>query len=290
MDQLRRWWQFIVERFTPLSTLPMIFIFCWSHFLLAQKLWGIPFSWISWSPVFVTATLFLFKLRLYDEIKDYEVDVKINPTRPLPRGLLKHSDIYFMIKVCIIAEIFLMGWKNIQGLIFVVLAIVYSLLMFKEFFIGPWLRPLLTTYAMTHTFVTFWLSLTLLSGFAPLPIWIWPKTTFLFALNSWWIFNLFEFSRKTFIEIEERENVDSYSNVWGRYGAILLSSAMSWASYGSLFPFLSPLGSRLLLAMNLFYLVFGLFCMRQNRSPWGMLFRSVSGVVQITLYLVFILC
>ena len=98
--------------------------------------------------------------------------------------------------------------------------------MYNEFFIRERIRDLLTTYAVSHTVVCALLSgAVLCAATGELP-WELAPDLLRFSLSCWIIFNVFEFGRKTFASSEERENVDSYSKVWGRAGAVLLLLAM----------------------------------------------------------------
>ena len=54
------------------------------------------------------------------------------------------------------------------------MAIAYSMLMYREFFLRGFLRPRLTTYAVVHTVVTVLLTLTLFAAFTG-QVRIWPQ-------------------------------------------------------------------------------------------------------------------
>ena len=68
--------------------------------------------------------------------------------------------------------------------------------MYKEFFIPNLIRPLLTTYAMSHTIVTGLFSIALLAALSQTMLDL-PVEAYYFALANWGLFNVFEFSRKT---------------------------------------------------------------------------------------------
>lgn len=288
-----RWWQFIVERFEPISSLTMIAVFVIAHlvvlnFPLLTILGQIPLRVLA---VFGGVVFFFFKLRLYDEIKDYELDVVINPTRPLPRGLLLHRHLYLMIGTMIVIELFLFGVWGKAGLFSISLAILYSLFMYKEFFIPKLIRPHLTTYAMTHTIVTVLLGVSIFSsllGFFPwqLPIYFWW-----FVFNNWFMFNIFEFGRKTFAQSEEREQVESYSKVFGRFGAVGLVLLQIAASLGCLWMmgdlstwtlFYSAVLAVVMLLVGLCYALF-------NRAMLAKVYRLYSSLHIVLFYLGFII-
>jgi len=218
------WPTFIKERFPPLAHSPMIIVFALAHFL-SFKTPQAPAQTLQFFLALLFSTLFFFKLRLFDEIKDYQTDLKLNPTRPLPRGILSLTQVKKMIVKIISFEILIIILFHrlnhaLSSAFFALTAISYSFLMYKEFFIGKFLRPHLTTYAITHTFVSVLLSLALAMFFSPKTN---PGQLILFALSAWAYFNLFEFARKTFATSEERQQVESYSKTFGVSGAYLLS-------------------------------------------------------------------
>jgi 4-hydroxybenzoate polyprenyltransferase len=99
------------------------------------------------------------------------------------------------------------------------LAVAYSVLMYREFFIGRWLRPHLTLYAVVHTLVASLLGWSIAVTIAPQAPWTLAPPVLAFGLVNWMLFNVFEFARKTFAPVEERDRVDSYSKVFGPAGA-----------------------------------------------------------------------
>lgn len=212
---LWRWMIFLWERFNPPSHLVMIVLFTMGTATLAdisnttQIIWGT-----------LLATIFFLRLRLFDEIKDYETDIAVNPTRPLPRGLLTIFDLKIALIALLVCEALLVSTYLPAALATWGIAALWSLLMYKEFFIPGLIRPYLTTYATSHTLVTLPLTLALITGMSgdkdiqTSEVWA--------AIGAWLVFNIFELGRKTFQPMEERKDVESYSLIWGRFGAIAL--------------------------------------------------------------------
>ncbi len=101
--------------------------------------------------------LFFSTLRLMDEIKDYEKDKIVHPTRPLPRGLISVSEIHKVMlsglfgMVAIVALCYFFGrtlaghWYSFTTL--------YLWLMYKEFYIGQALNKSPILYAITHQII-----------------------------------------------------------------------------------------------------------------------------------------
>ena len=77
---MKRWIVFIKERFPLGAHLPMIVFFTLANGGLGSQAGGSREHLAQLSvAVLVMVTSYFFRLRLFDEIKDYEVDLKINP-------------------------------------------------------------------------------------------------------------------------------------------------------------------------------------------------------------------
>ncbi|MEK6705640.1 MAG: manganese transporter permease [Bdellovibrionota bacterium] len=286
-----RWWQFILERFEPVSHLLMISLYFLAHLAVYHSVTeNVPALTVCML-LFLSNLAFFFKLRLYDEIKDYETDLKLNPSRPLARGLLNHRDLHIGIWLCITAELLCFGFINVAGFFSAVAAIGYSLLMYREFFIKEYIRPLLTTYAVTHTVVCSMLSVAVLSSLSGEYPWLMKKEFLFFALNSWFLFNIFEFGRKTFTSSEERNGVASYSNIFGRSGAVILVILMAFFSIFCLSQ-LSPGHKPVLLNSNItlaaMLALTGFIYAIWNKGNIGKIYRMFSSVYIIMSYIIFI--
>ncbi|OFZ20540.1 MAG: hypothetical protein A2X94_10945 [Bdellovibrionales bacterium GWB1_55_8] len=290
---MSNWLQFIKERFEPVSHLALISLFVAAHWVVAEALLATSIGLPALITVFIGALTFFFKLRLYDEIKDYEVDIEFNPTRPLARGLLKIADMKRGIAVCIVIELVAFGSRGSESLVAAAVAIGYSLLMYKEFFIGTLIRPLLTTYAVSHTFVSVLLSLTLLIALGDGGLGLagtHGKELLLFALNSWCLFNVFEFGRKTFFSEEERARVPSYSKVFGRAGAVVLVLGMAGMSLWLLLAG-QVLGGMTAGAVGVAIALLaasGIILAIKNGRPFGSLYRALTSVYILAVYAIVI--
>src|SRR5262245_2780781 len=132
----------------------MVAVFALGNVALVEGVPGAhPVSLARLAAVWAIGMLFFFRLRCFDEIKDYDVDRRHNPDRPLARGLVTHRQLFRAIAVALVLEWALAAALfGVHGVGLLGIAQAYSLLMYREFFIGPWLRPRLTTYAVTHTF------------------------------------------------------------------------------------------------------------------------------------------
>lgn len=280
-----KWFTFIRERFNPAAYIPMIFLFTVANGLFFLKLEGASLNWGRCLLTFILMLSFFFRMRLFDEIKDYEVDLKVNPTRPLARGLLSVKEVRTVLFFLIAFELLLAAFLGSNSFLIHVVAIAYSLLMYEEFFLGDFLRPRLTTYAVSHTFVSVLLGLSCgvaISRTSPAYL---PLGVFIFALMNWAFFNLFEFARKTFAKSEERESVPSYSNTFGSGGSWILS--ISQAILGVLI--FSSFYSHVLLFLALgIYLLLSLSYVLNPAVKSAKIFRISSAVYLLIHYAILI--
>lgn len=226
---MNRWWRFLRERFAPTSHVPMIASFTLANaslglaMLAAPELGRNPAALSRLPLACVVALAFFLRLRLFDEIKDYQTDLTVNPDRPLARGLITIPEAQRLILALCAFEILVVSLLDPMLACSHLLAMGYSFLMYREFFIGEHLRPHLTTYAILHTFVSVLSAGTVVSIVTGVPFWLFSSSMWLLLLANWGYFNLFEFARKTFAPAEERARVESYSKVFTVPGAVALS-------------------------------------------------------------------
>lgn len=260
----------------------MIFLFSWANGLFLTQSQGLAWDWLRFAGVFALLLSFFFRMRLFDEIKDYEVDLKVNPTRPLARGVLTVRQVKLALLILITLEVVLAASLGPSAFLFHGLAIGYSLMMYEEFFVGEQLRPHLTTYAVTHTFVSVLLGTSAGIAMTGMEVSQLSAAHILFFLANWAFFNLFEFARKTFAPEEERPHVPSYSNIFGCQGAWLLSVSQAVVGVGLLWylkPHLLPLVTlTVYIAGSLGYIL------RKTKKSAG-LFRNMSGAYLLLHYI-----
>ncbi|MCX7978154.1 MAG: UbiA family prenyltransferase [Bdellovibrionaceae bacterium] len=284
----------IRERFNPLEYIPMIVVFVLANGLAFSPAPGQDPTQ-NWVVAFLLALSFFLRLRFFDEIKDYETDLKLNPHRPLARGAISISEVKTGIFWLLVFEISLCLFLDPRMLLTHALAIGFSLLMYSEFFIGDFLRPKLTTYAVTHTFSSVLIALSVtcaVTGLSPLEI---TRSQLLFLLMNWAFFNLFEFARKTFAPMEERDSVPSYSKIFTPAGAVLLSWSQGilgvFLIWYSLRDYAFVEQARLMwpaATLMVYILLSSLFMFKPLLST-ARIFRLGSGVYLLSHYVVLIL-
>lgn len=220
---VERWTTIVLERFKPSVYLPMITIFAGANAIYLIRATGQDWNWVRFAVVLFMQILFFLRMRVFDEIKDYETDLAINPHRPLARGVASFRQVRRGIFVFMCLELIIAWNLGFWPFLMHLVATYYSVMMFEEFFLGDHLRPHLTLYAVTHTFVSTLLGLSAAIAMTGMDMHGLHSYHVSFFLMNWAFFNVFEFARKTFADEEERPNVESYSKIYGTLGAAILS-------------------------------------------------------------------
>lgn len=290
MGKLKNWSIFIWERFSPITHLPMLVLFFISNYLFFVRFSQKEISQLQLALLFITTVLFYFRLRLFDEIKDYETDKIIKPHRPLPRGLITINETYATIAALVILELVFFYIVNTRHFWFYFIPLIYSFLMFKEFFIGEKFRPYLTTYAVTHTFVTLLFTMILFLGMFEWPVSKLPNLKLLLqmALNNWILFNIFEFGRKSYQAHNEKSDELTYSNLFGKSGAFaLLFSQVTTSTVLTKNFFTFDRTLILLLLANLSTFTVGLLYLKSEKPLIGKIYQSLSSLYLILFFVIF---
>ena len=205
-------------------------------------LWGkeidkVPIIWYKLFPLFIIIFMFFFQLRITDEFKDYEEDLKYRPYRPVQRGIISLKALGKIGIATIIIQIILAHVINSKLIYFMLLVWIYMFLMTKEFFIKNWLTERILIYALSHVVIMIFITLVILKGTGYileshfletlyLSLEKYEKNIFiglipLFALNY---LNgiVLEIGRKTRKANEEEYGVQTYSKLWGRKKAVFI--------------------------------------------------------------------
>jgi 4-hydroxybenzoate polyprenyltransferase len=160
---------------------------------------------------------FFFRLRVFDEEKDFAQDALTHPQRVLQTGRVTLPQLRALAWAGALLEL---GWSAGHGtttLLLWAVALGYSLLMRLEFGVGAWLRQRLVLYALSHMLIMPLVILWLFSAYAPaLDAEYLPLLLLLSLLGGF----SFELARKLHAPAAERAGVDSYSQALG-YGPAL---------------------------------------------------------------------
>lgn len=290
MGALTNWTAFCKERFDPLTHSIMILCFVAGNTALASGLYAFEMNWLQFALAYVVTFSYFFRLRCFDEIKDYEFDVLHNPSRPLARGLLSLKEVKIAITLFTIFEAVMVKTFAPQAMLMYLIAMIYSFIMYKEFFIGRWIRPHLTTYAVLHTFSSALIGYAIMSITSDISNPLTNSSAYLFALINWGQFNLFEFARKTFAPAEEKPNVDSYSSLFKPLGAALLSISQITLSWVALYALPSAhYASFGNLALAIILAGFAFRYAKSNSATNARLFRNVTSAYLLLFYLVIVI-
>jgi 4-hydroxybenzoate polyprenyltransferase len=175
--------------------------------------------------LFGAITLFcmFFHLRVFDEHKDYADDLKHYPDRVLQRGLITLKDLKTLGAIAIGLELILSAVWMPQGkpaaLIAVLVAIGFSVLMLKEFFVGDWLKRNFLVYAVSHMLIMPLFAMVVFSFTTGEYFWHAPTWFWIYAFVGFFVTVNWEISRKIRAPEQEIEGVDSYTKIFGTYGA-----------------------------------------------------------------------
>jgi 4-hydroxybenzoate polyprenyltransferase len=176
------------------------------------------YDWGSLAGAVVLLCLF-FHLRVFDEHKDYAEDCRNHPDRVLQRGLVTLRDLRRLGAAAIATELVLAALHSPAALCAVLIALGFSFLMLKEFFVGPWLRRHFLLYAVSHMLIMPLLALVVYSFATARWPWTAPGWFWLYAFVGFFVTFNWEVSRKIRAPEDEREGVESYTKVFGTYGA-----------------------------------------------------------------------
>ncbi|MEM8870772.1 MAG: UbiA family prenyltransferase [Pseudomonadota bacterium] len=210
-----RLWIYQAERFPVIKTLPLLAMFSAASVTLSAVLGARTLPGVgAYVVAFVLVFLLFFQMRVCDEVKDAEDDRRFRPERPIPRGLIRQSEIVGLGVATIplaLAAAFLAGY----GLVWLLLLVWgWLALMTIEFGAPRWLKARPVLYLLSHMAIMPLIDL-LLTGVewlrhgAPHPgLWLFFALSFSNGC-------VLELGRKLWAPGNEREGVETYSSLWG---------------------------------------------------------------------------
>ncbi len=220
-----RLWGYLKERF-PLGNHGLLIVSYYSSCqFLAQVLEnpGMPVHYTS-SSLMGAVTIFcmFFHLRVFDEHKDYADDCRHYPDRLLSRGIITLRELKILGGTAIAVELLLSAIRGLPALTATLIALGFSLLMLKEFFIGAWLKKNFLIYALSHMLIMPLFALVVYSFTTGNFPWHAPGWFWVYAFVGFFVTLNWEVSRKIRAPDDEIQGVDSYSKIFGTYGAAYL--------------------------------------------------------------------
>ena len=219
---VRRLAAYLAERFPVLGHGILIFAYYSSSQFLTRTLTepGRPMHYdLSSLLGALTLFCFFFHLRVFDEHKDYAEDCVHYPHRVLQSGAITLRDLKILGGIAIALQIALCVWRGMPALAAWSAAFVFSLLMLKEFFVRDWLKDHFLAYATSHMLIMPLLSLLVFSFATGRWPWTAPPWYWMYAWVGFFVTFNWEVSRKIRAPEDEIEGVDTYTRIFGTYGA-----------------------------------------------------------------------
>lgn len=217
-----RFYAYLKERFNPVSNMLLIVSYYSSNQFLAHVLMypGTPMSYSTHSLMgAITVLCMFFHLRVFDEHKDYEEDCRHYPNRILQKGMVTLSHLKIAGAIAIGTELIMGFLLGPAALAAILAAIAFSVLMLKEFFIKNWLRNHFLIYATSHMLIMPLFAMVIFSATTGRYPWEAPHWYWFYSFVGFFVTFNWEVSRKIRAPEDEIQGVDSYTKVFGTYGA-----------------------------------------------------------------------
>lgn len=250
------------------------------------------FYWEIFVSIF-TLLLFMFHIRVLDEHKDYEFDSEHHKNRPVQRGLITLRELLIIDLFGIIILLLLNLTVSPRALIFLIVALAYTLLAGKEFFIKDWIRKRFFLYNILNLLQLLFLQFYLYSMINP---------NFSFGntlLAAHFVFVLFnigiiEFARKLKSKREETSARDTYSSRLGIKKAALIYVLICLVVYGLfLYMATSLLFGQLTLIASLVFLNLvissTIFYVSKNSKTSALVLQGFAALFYISMHLLLVL-
>ncbi len=285
-----RFWQYQGERFPVFSNGLLIASFSFSAVAYSRICRGAegfisPGTFIAGAVI--TITIF-FLLRIFDEHKDAEDDLRYRSHLPVPRGLISLKELRNIAIGTILLQVLvqLLFFPAMFPLYFLVMG--YLFLMGKEFFIARWLKRHQFWYVVTHMMI-----IPLVDVYASgLDWWLAdvaaPTGLLYFFLVSFMNGLVLEVGRK--IRVAENEEFNTYSTMLGQKKATwlwlaLLCCTLGCALAAAQFARYGNAGFFALLSLFFLCAVPGLNFLRRKTVRSSKFIEYSSGIWTIGMYL-----
>lgn len=220
MNFLKRFNIYQQERFPFAGYIFMVGAFSFSAVSYSRICRGAA-GFIEWpvflAGIFTTLTLFLL-VRIFDEFKDHEDDVKYRQYLPVPRGLITLKELFYVGAITVLLQVLVNLYFPKMFIIYLIV-MGYLCLMGKEFFIAEWLKKHQFWYVTSHMFIIPLVDIYasgldwLLAGVAA------PLGLLYFFAVSYMNGIVLEIGRKIKPQNLEEEGVVSYTKLLGQRGA-----------------------------------------------------------------------
>lgn len=227
-------WTYQKERFPLAQTGPLLAVFSAASICVSAELSSRPLPGIdAFIAGFIIAIMLFFQMRVCDEYKDLEDDMRYRPDRPIPRGIVSLKTIVAL-GIVSLPVTGLTAWLWHPPVLWL-LALVWVWLaaMTAEFGIPTWLKARPVLYLISHMAIMPLIDL-LLTGLEWGPGGGVVPGLFLFLLLSCVNGCVLEIGRKLWAPANEIFGVDTYSGLWGPKKAALIWATCVIASFALL--------------------------------------------------------
>lgn len=222
MTTPNRWVIYQAERFPLARHFPLVAITSACVLAFSAHARSAALNWAMLLPATLVGVLLFFQLRVLDEFKDFDTDSKYRPERPVPRGLVKLSELRNLGIMAAAAQLVLVLTTRPAALPLLLSCWAFMALMTAEFFAPEFLKARPGLYLLSHQPIVPLMQL-LTSAFdwakpgaiPPIPALIW------LAVVSFGAGITLEIGRKLRAPEQERVGVDTYTANWGIPTALL---------------------------------------------------------------------
>ena len=207
----------------------------------------VPMPWHKIVALFIIIFMFFLQLRITDEFKDYEEDLKYRAYRPVQRGVITLKALGKIGIATIIIQIILAYVIDFKIIYFMIIVWFYMFLMAKEFFIKEWLTKRILIYALSHVVIMIFITLVIVNATQYIVLGE-AENIFKFGALQWYRHNIdialiplftlnylngivLEIGRKTRRADEEEHGVQTYSKLWGKKKAVVILSLLFAVEY-----------------------------------------------------------
>lgn len=215
---------YISEMFPLKVYIPFAFLNHYILFFTVQIFLGTTKPILSFYSLIGVATIlgFMLIMRIFDELKDTEVDSKLFANRPFPRGAVKKSDLIYLLLTTFFIIIIINSFRN-YTLPFFLICLGYGYLTYKWFFLRELISKNLLLALITHQPLTYLINIYVVStAMVQVNYQEWNFAVFLSAFIFFLPVLGWELSRKIKAKGTENEYV-TYSKIFGTFGASLIS-------------------------------------------------------------------
>lgn len=241
-------------------------------------------------PMFLVCIIQFLMVRITDEFKDYDEDCKYRPYRPVPRGLIKLSELKILFFICAIIQIVLTFVFKANLINLVIMYVVFFLLT-MDFFMKKFLSKHMVIGLIFDELLMPAMVLYIASFVAYNVTSLFVSTSFIiFIFMTYMVSWLIEVARKIRCKKCEEKGVKTYTAVFGIKKATLLLSLIELIILVS-FIFIVPIIFKIVgvILFGLIFLINILFISKKTHKLSKLVELSANLYV-IVLYVLIFVC